>query len=267
MSRTNGGVSTLSQVYYLRCLDMKVYSQLGFLLNIFRCWRPLWGVEFICWQILESLVLFPKNMYLYKHFFVLEKDSNFEQWPSPVFDVGSCNFRKYLPGTPKEPIFLNGCKWWFPSISYVKNWFIIQLKQPLNKWKFEIWGSRYMFLTLFHHLGVLEPKIAGGLQNKLCECTPHVFVDDCFQHLGERDVKTLTVIGAIRLHVAVGGVKFLEKLALFGWSSCVYQLQFQFQSNSNMFPFLEFLNLPWKNKRISETPEFCWSNFGFLLEV
>lgn len=52
-------------------------------------------------------------------------------------------------------------------------------------------------------------KSPGGLRNKLCECTPHVFVDDCFQLLGERDVKTLTVIGAIRLHVAVGGVKFL----------------------------------------------------------
>ena len=74
-------VSTLSQVYYLRCLDMKVYSQLGFLLNIFRCWRPLWGVEFICWQILESLVLFPKNMYLYKHFLSWRKIQTLNNGP------------------------------------------------------------------------------------------------------------------------------------------------------------------------------------------
>ena len=36
---------------------------------------------------------------------------------------------------PNPQPFFNGWKWWFPTISYVKIWFIIQLKQPfINGW-------------------------------------------------------------------------------------------------------------------------------------
>ena len=31
---------------------------------------------------------------------------------------------------PESQPFLNGWKWWFPTISQVKDWFIIPLKQP-----------------------------------------------------------------------------------------------------------------------------------------
>ncbi len=33
--------------------------------------------------------------------------------------------------------------WWFPTISIVKVWFIIQLKQPLKKWLFRVTRLRY----------------------------------------------------------------------------------------------------------------------------
>ena len=39
------------------------------------------------------------------------------------------NYVLYL--VPESQPFQNGWTWWFPTISYVKNWFIIQLKQPL----------------------------------------------------------------------------------------------------------------------------------------
>ncbi len=37
----------------------------------------------------------------------------------------------YIPGSPKQPVFSVDV-WRGPTISYVKVWFIIQLKQPFN---------------------------------------------------------------------------------------------------------------------------------------
>ena len=35
-----------------------------------------------------------------------------------------------IPRNPKQQPCINGWKWWFPTIFYIKIWFIIQLKQP-----------------------------------------------------------------------------------------------------------------------------------------
>ena len=41
---------------------------------------------------------------------------------------------------PQGQPFINGWKWWFPTIFYIKIWFIIPLKQPfINCWP---WGFR-----------------------------------------------------------------------------------------------------------------------------
>ena len=47
--------------------------------------------------------------------------------------------------------FWQPVKWWFPTISYIKIWFIIQLKQPFIQWLFGVPGTHVINVLVFFH--------------------------------------------------------------------------------------------------------------------
>ena len=52
--------------------------------------------------------------------------------------------QEYLPGTLHNQFKMD--VWWFPSISFVKVWFIIQLKTTISNWMFRIpWNLLHHF--------------------------------------------------------------------------------------------------------------------------
>lgn len=111
MSRRHGGL-----VLFLRYTLLWVSWFEGFLLIFFgvalplkyitlRFWGPLWGVEFSFWQVFRGVGDVSEELIPLQKLLVLEKDSIFEQWPSPVFwcwqlqffDVGSWNGCLVIP--------------------------------------------------------------------------------------------------------------------------------------------------------------------------
>ena len=121
----------------------------------------------------------------------------------------SCE-KKIKSWNPKQPV-KNGWKWWFPTISYMKIWFIIQLKTPtptIYKWlalgfqggspqlwpqgRWQFQGSSTKFLTFFSTF--LGCQKSGLDTREICQgkdghssfypvCTwnlKHLFINGCF---------------------------------------------------------------------------------------
>ena len=74
-----------------------------------------------------------KRSHLKKLLFFLYEVIMHHYWP-----------QEYLPGTLHNQFKMD--VWWFPSISFVKVWFIIQLKTTISNWMFRIpWNLLHHF--------------------------------------------------------------------------------------------------------------------------
>ena len=121
-------------------------------------------------QKTTGLGVAPKSLWLWltascvmKNLWILGIPSGWP-WRTPLKKDLIVLCHQFMEPEPQGQAFINGWKWWFPTIFYIKIWFIIQLKHPfIYKWLFRVPG-------LNHHVPInsswLYPKNVNHFTSK-----------------------------------------------------------------------------------------------------